>query len=280
MAVVSQPAGRVIAAPLSIEHSWGRFWVRVLTGVVLLFVWEALVTWLAPSYVARPSGVIRAIPRVLEDNNTSPLIALAGGFWSSVGHTILSVLEGLVVGVTAGILVGLTMGRLALADSALRIYVNAFFALPTIAILPLMTLWFGYTNTARLAIIIFGAFMPVCLNVYDGVRRLPTEFIEVSKTFHARWWNVWFGIALPASLPYLLAGLRLAFGRALVGAVVAEYLLALHPGLGFWILTTSRAFDQNGSMVGVLVLMIVAVSMNAVIDVVTPRLLPWYRRTG
>jgi len=278
MAAVTQP--RLVASPLSIEHSWGRFGIRLLTGIVLLLLWEGLVTWLAPSYVARPSGVIRAIPRVLEDNTTSPLVALAGGFWASTANTLLAVLEGLAIGVFFGVLVGLTMGRLRDADAALKLYVNAFFALPTIAILPLMTLWFGYTDTCRLAIIIFGAFMPVCLNVYDGVRRLPTEFVEVSKTYHAPWWRVWFGIALPASLPYLLAGLRLAFGRALVGAVVAEYLLALHPGLGFWILTTSRAFDQNGSMVGVLVLMLIAVSMNGLIDVATRRLLPWFRRSG
>jgi NitT/TauT family transport system permease protein len=171
------------------------------------------------------------------------------------------------------------MGRLRDADAALKLYVNAFFALPTIAVLPLMTLWFGYSSTARLALIIFGSFMPVCLNVYDGVRRLPTEFIEVSRTYHARWWNVWFGIALPASLPYLLAGLRLAFGRALVGAVVAEYLLALK-GLGFYILATSRSFDQNASMVGVLILMIIAVSLNATIDLATRKFLPWFRRSG
>jgi len=252
--------------------------IRIATGIVLLLLWEGLATWLAPSYVARPSGVVRAIPRVVE-NHSTPLTALAGGFWQSVGSTVLAVFEGLAIGVTLGVLVGLTMGRLRDADAALRIYVNAFFALPTIAVLPLMTLWFGYSATARLAIVIFGAFMPVCLNVYDGVRRLPSEFVEVSRTYHARWWNVWFGIALPASLPYLLAGLRLAFGRALVGAVVAEYLLALH-GLGFYILTTSRAFDQNASMVGVLVLMVIAVTMNSAIDVATRRLLPWFRRTG
>ena len=278
MTTTAAPA-RIVAAPLRLSSGAHAFLIRLATGIVLLLLWEGLVTWFAPSYVARPSGVARALPRVLE-NHTTPLTALAGGFWPSVAHTLVAVLEGLAIGVAAGILVGLTMGRLWPVDAALKFYVAAFFALPVIAILPLMTLWFGYSSTARLAIVIFGAFLPVCLNVYDGVRRLPTEYVEVSRTYHARWWNVWFGIALPASLPYLLAGLRLAFGRALVGAVVAEYLLALHPGLGFWILTTSRAFDQNGSMVGVLVLMIVAVSMNAVIDVVTPRLLPWYRRTG
>jgi ABC-type nitrate/sulfonate/bicarbonate transport system permease component len=268
---------RILAAPLRLSTGSGTFALRLATGFVLLLIWEGLVRWLAPSYVARPTGVIDAIPRVVR-NESTPLTALAGGFWPSVETTLLAVLEGLAIGVVFGVIVGLAMGRLRDVDSGLRIYVNAFFALPTIAVLPLMTLWFGYSATARLAIIIFGAFMPVCLNVYDGVRRLPTEFIEVSKTFHARWWNVWFGIALPASMPYLLAGLRLALGRALVAAVVAEYLLALK-GLGFYILVTSRAFDQNASVVGVLVLMIMAVSLNSIVDVATRQFLPWFRRS-
>jgi ABC-type nitrate/sulfonate/bicarbonate transport system permease component len=263
---------------LALSPAARRTGIRLATGVVLLLIWEGLATWLAPYYVARPSGVIRAIPRVVE-NHSTPFTALAGGFWQSTWYTLSAVFEGLAIGVTLGVLVGLTMGRLRDADAALKLYVNAFFALPTIAVLPLMTLWFGYSGTARLAIVIFGSFMPVCLNVYDGVRRLPVDYIEVSRTYHARWWNVWFGIALPASLPYVLAGLRLAFGRALVGAVVAEYLLALK-GLGFYILATSRAFDQNASMVGVLVLMIIAVSMNASIDLATRRFLPWFRRSG
>jgi ABC-type nitrate/sulfonate/bicarbonate transport system permease component len=266
--------GRTLALSPAVK----RTLIRVATGIVLLALWELLARWLTPSYVARPTGVIHALPRVLR-NETTPQTVGAGGFWPSVGHTLLAVVEGLAVGVVLGVLVGLTMGRLRDADAALKLYVNAFFALPTIAVLPLMTLWFGYSNTARLAIVIFGAFMPVCLNVYDGVRRLPTEYIEVARTYHARWWRVWFGIALPASLPYLLAGLRLAFGRALVGAVVAEYLLALK-GLGFYILTTSRAFDQNASMVGVLVLMLLAVSLNSTIDLATRRFLPWFRRSG
>jgi ABC-type nitrate/sulfonate/bicarbonate transport system permease component len=263
---------------LALSPAARRTAIRLATGVVLLLIWEGLATWLAPYYVARPSGVIRAIPRVVE-NHSTPFTALAGGFWQSTWYTLSAVFEGLAIGVTLGVLVGLTMGRLRDADAALKLYVNAFFALPTIAVLPLMTLWFGYSGTARLAIVIFGSFMPVCLNFYDGVRRLPVDYIEVSRTYHARWWNVWFGIALPASLPYVLAGLRLAFGRALVGAVVAEYLLALK-GLGFYILATSRAFDQNASMVGVLVLMIIAVSMNASIDLATRRFLPWFRRSG
>jgi ABC-type nitrate/sulfonate/bicarbonate transport system permease component len=258
------------AAPRALAFSPAvrRLGLRIGTGIVLLALWEGLVTWLAPFYVARPSGVVKVLPHVLDSH----------AFWSATGVTLGAVAQGLVAGVVAGTLVGLTMGRLRDVDSFLRFYVNAFFALPTIAVLPLMTLWFGYTGRARLAIVVLGAFLPVALNVYDGVRRLPTAYVEVAQTYHARWWRLWFGIALPSALPYLLAGLRLAAGRALVAAVVAEYLLAIN-GLGYYILFNSRAFHQNEATVGVLMLALIGVTINGGLDAATRRFLPWYRRS-
>jgi ABC-type nitrate/sulfonate/bicarbonate transport system permease component len=241
--------------------------IRLGTGIVLLALWEGLVTAFAPFYVARPSGIAKALPHVLSD----------GVFWHATRATIVAVLEGLAIGVVCGTLVGLAMGRMRDAESALKFYVNSFFALPTIAVLPLMTLWFGYSGTARLAIVILGAFLPTALNVYDGVRRIPTTYVEVAKTYHARWWNVWFGIALPAALPYLLAGVRLAAGRALVGAVVAEILLALD-GLGHFIQLNSYSFRQNQATVAVIMLAAIGVLINLSVDVATRRFLPWYRR--
>ena len=217
------------------------------------------------------------LPDVLANKPTS-MEPLTGSFWKSVQLTVVAVFEGLAIGIVLGVLVGLTMGRLRDAENLLKFYVNAFFAMPILAMLPVMTLWWGYSSTTRLAIIILGAFLPVCFNVFDGVRTLPTEYVEVSKTYRARWWNVWFGIALPASLPYLLAGIKLAAGRALVAGVVAEFLLAIH-GLGFYIIANSRSFNQNQATVAVLMLALVGVLINSSADIATRRLLPWYRRS-
>ena len=104
-----------------------RLALRVLTGIVLLALWEGLVTWLTQWYVARPSGVVQAAPHVLAN----------GAFWHATRATVEAVFEGLGIGIVAGTLVGLTMGRLRDAESLLKFYVSAFFALPTIAVLPL-----------------------------------------------------------------------------------------------------------------------------------------------
>ena len=229
-----------LAKPVLLGEGARRTMLRVGTGVLLLVLWELLVRWLAPVFVAA--------------------------------------FEGLAIGTVLGVLVGLTMGRLRTADRLLRFYVSAFFAMPIIALVPVMTLWFGYSDTVRLAIVSLGAFLPICLNVYDGTRSLPASFVEVAQSYHARWWNVWFGIALPASLPYLLAGFRLAVGRVLVGAVVAEYIVNLK-GLGSMIVFDGRTFLQPEMMVAVLFLALLGVAVNAAADLATRRLLPWYRRS-
>jgi ABC-type nitrate/sulfonate/bicarbonate transport system permease component len=251
-----------------------RTLIRIATGVILLFLWEVLVRWLAPAFVARPVTIARVLPHVLAGHvpqATPP-------FWGSVEATVIAVFEGLAIGTVAGILVGLTMGRLRVADRLLRFYLNAFFAMPILAMVPLMVLWLGFSGSVRLAIVSLGAFLPICLNVYDGTRSLPANYVEVAQSYHARWWNVWFGIALPASLPYVLAGFRLAVGRVLVGATVAEYVVSLK-GLGYLIVYDSRTFHQPVMMVAVLVLALLGVAINVAADFATRRFLPWHRRS-
>ena len=262
------------ARPFRLGAGTQRMLLRVGTGVLLLVAWELLVRWLAPPFVARPVTVARALPHVLA-NELPPGTPT---FWGSAEATVTAAFEGLAIGVVAGVLAGLTMGRLRLADRALRFYVNAFFAMPIIAMVPVMTLWFGFSTSVRLAIVSLGAFLPICLNVYDGTRSLPANYVEVAQSYRARWWNLWFGIALPASLPYLLAGFRLAVGRVLVGATVAEYIVSLK-GLGYYIVYDSRTFHQPEMMVAVLFLALLGVAVNAAADVATRRLLPWYRRS-
>jgi ABC-type nitrate/sulfonate/bicarbonate transport system permease component len=267
VSTLPQPAV-LSSRPFALSPAARRTAIRIGTGIVLLALWEGFVTWLAPWYVARPSGVARVLPRVLSSSL----------FWTDFKHTVIAVFEGLAIGVVLGVAVGLTMGRLRDVDRLLRFYLSSFFAMPLIALVPVMTLWFGYTGTVRLAIVSFGAFLPVCLNAYDGTRKLPVSYVEVAQSYRARWWRVWFGIALPASLPYLLAGFRLAAGRALVAAVIAEYLVAL-PGLGYFILYDSRTFHQNDATVAVFALALLGVAINSAADLLTRRLLPWYRRS-
>jgi len=241
--------------------------LKLLAGLALLLVWEGVVRALAPAYVAKPTGIVKVLVRVTGDPQ----------FLAAAGSTLSSVFAGLAVAVVLGTAVGLAMGRVAPVEQGLRYYVNSLFATPMIAILPLVTLWFGYNADARLAVVIFASFFSIAINVCDGARSVPVAYLEVARSFRARPWSTLFDIVLPSSLPYLIAGLRLASGRALVAAVVAEFFISI-PGLGYFILFNSRTFKHNEAFVAVIALVIVGVSLEALLNWVTRRYLPWARR--
>jgi len=240
---------------------------RLYAGIVLLGGWEILVRAFAPSYVATPWGILLAFPRIVVD----PAFLAAGGI------TILAVAEGLAIALVVGTVAGLFIGRSVTADRALRQYVNAGYTVPMVVVLPLVSLWFGYTGAARLATVVFAAVFSIIVNVADGARGVPREYIEVARSFRSGSWRALYEIVLPASAPYLFAGIRLAVGRALIGAVVAEFFTAI-PGLGYFILYNSRTFHHNEAFVAVMVLAAAGVLFEIALRHATARFLPWYRR--
>jgi ABC-type nitrate/sulfonate/bicarbonate transport system permease component len=240
--------------------------LRLGAGIGLLAIWQLLVGGFAPSYIATPIDTARRIPAVLGDVQ----------FRSDVTTTLLAVLEGLVIAVVIGTVIGLVMGRLPDLNRVLGMYVGAFYALPLIAIVPLLTVWFGYTPKARLVMVVLEAILPIIYNVAEGARLVPTTYLDVTRVHHVPWWRVWIGVVLPNALPYVLAGLDLAVGRALVGAVVAEFVTAIN-GLGYYILFNVRSFHENEAMVALLVLVLFALAIRALITAAVTYGLRWYR---
>jgi ABC-type nitrate/sulfonate/bicarbonate transport system permease component len=262
---VSAPA--VAATSPAIGRLFATVLNRFITGLFLLLVWEISVRALAPPYVAKPTTVLMAIPRVITDP----------AFQKATGATLSAVAEGLAIALVFGTIIGLLMGRSPAAERGIRHYVNGFYAIPMIVVLPLFSLWFGYSGTTRIATIIFAAIFSIIINVADGARSVPREYLEVARSFRAGRLRGLIEIVLPSSTPYLLAGLRLAAGRALIGAVVAEFFLSIG-GLGYFILYNSRSYHHNEAFVGVLLLAAFGVGFELLVNWSTRRFMPWYRR--
>lgn len=165
--------------------------VRILAGVIILLLWEGVVRLFAPPFVAKPSSIAAVFPAVI----TNPQ------FWLMAGSTLSAVFEGLAIGFVAGTLIGVAIGRIRLLDRLSSIYISGFFAMPMVAILPLVSLWFGYTTAARLATVVFATFFSIVVNVADGARAVPIEFIEVSRAYRGSALSRLFDVILPASCP-------------------------------------------------------------------------------
>ena len=253
-------------SPLS-ERIFGTIVPRVIVGLAIVLLWEFVVRALAPAYVAKPTTVVLAIPRVIADP----------AFQTATRATLAAVAEGLVIALVFGTIIGLLMGRSPTFERGFRHYVNGFYAIPMIVVLPLFSLWFGYSGATRIATIIFAAIFSIIISVADGARSVPREFLEVARSFRSGHVRILGEIVLPSSMPYLLAGFRLAAGRALIGAVVAEFFLSIG-GLGYYILYNSRSYRHNEAFVGVLLLAAFGVGFELLVNWCTRRFLPWYRR--
>jgi NitT/TauT family transport system permease protein len=269
---IAAPAGAIGAAgqTKSIREILARpLAIKLIAAAILFALWEVSVRLFAAPFVTKPTGVLAALPTVLQDLK----------LWSMAWSSLSSVLLGLLISLVAGTLLGIAMGRVPWVNRVSELWVNSFYAMPMVAVLPLLTMWFGYGEAARFAIIVFAALFSIVINVADGVRSTPREFVEVARSFRARASDIWFGIALFSSLPYLIAGIRLAIGRALVGTVLAEIYASIH-GVGFFILANARALEQDRAMCAVLILATFGITMDVLMSWVLKTYFPWYRREG
>jgi NitT/TauT family transport system permease protein len=238
----------------------------LVAGAVILAIWEFAVRANLPDFVATPTGVIRAIP----------LTMLTATFWLDVAQTLGSIIEGVAIGSIAGILIGVAMGRVRELNWFLSVYIRALYALPLIALVPLVIIWVGYQPAARMAIVIISTFLPVAVTTADGTRAISKEYLDVGKMFGARTHNIWFGIALPSAMPHIVAGIELGFARGITNAIAVEVLASV-PGMGMSVFTKSNELNENASLVYVMCLAIFAVGVRALMIRLRHWLAPWYR---
>jgi ABC-type nitrate/sulfonate/bicarbonate transport system permease component len=244
--------------------------IKLLTGLLILVIWQLGVTYSgAPRFVAKPLDIFAVFPDVIVDPE----------FLDATRSTIVAVIKGLLISLVAGTVVGFAIGRLKVCDRLLNVYINGFYTMPMVAALPLITVWFGYEEEARMATIIFASFFSITINAADGARSVPPEYLEVASAYRASPRHVWFDITLFSSLPYLIAGIRLAAGRAVVGAVIAEFFVSLE-GLGMYILANTRAYAHNEAVVGVLMLAGFGLAFEWITKWVLATYYPWYRRAN
>jgi ABC-type nitrate/sulfonate/bicarbonate transport system permease component len=248
--------------------SGAAWWLPIIPGIAALVVWEVSANWFFPQFLPRPSRVFLALPEVA----TNP------EFWGSVASSMLAIVEGIIIGIALGVPVGLFLGRTAPARWFSERYLHALNAMPVVAIIPLTTLWLGYSNNMRLAVTALSAFLPIAILMMEGTRELPTTYLEVARSFHAKRLQIWAGVAIPAAMPFLVGGIQLAAGRAMVTGITSEMVAAIQ-GLGFFVIFEARSFHHNQAFVGVLVIALSGILLLWVIRRATAFLVPWYGPT-
>jgi ABC-type nitrate/sulfonate/bicarbonate transport system permease component len=264
--------GRIVPS----ETRRAGWWTRALTperiapvvaGAFLLAIWELYVRTQLPDFVATPIGIVMAIPATVASSS----------FWSDAAVSLGAIGQGVAIGTVAGILIGVAMGRIRELDWFLSTYIRALYALPLIALVPIVILWVGYQPAARLIIVAISAFLPVAVTTADGTRAIPREYLDVGQMFGAKTHHIWFGIALPTALPHIMTGIELGFARGITNAIAVEVLASVR-GMGMSVFEKSGQLNENASLVYVLALAIFAVGIRTLMIRSRQRLAPWYSR--
>ena len=238
--------------------------VQLASVAVFVAVWELYGRTVSSLVFTHPSAVARAAVELVR----------SGELWGYSRESLVVLLYGVALATVVGVTVGLLMGRIRLVEWVVNPYVNAFYATPMVALVPLLVLWLGYGREGKAVIVFLFAVFPLLINVYQGVKSVDAQLLEVAAAFCARERQVWWHLILPSVVPYLVAGLRLALGRALVGVIIADFYTSV-TGLGYMILKYGNNFQVDRMMVPVVELVVVAVVILGLMQRLERRLAPW-----
>lgn len=240
--------------------------IRYGALLLLLVIWELYGRSVNPIVFTYPTAVAEASVGMVAD----------GTLTIALGETSLVLAVGAAVGIVFGVTLGLLMGRSWIAKEALDTPVNALYALPAVALVPVIVLWFGFGDSAKIFVVAFFVFFPVVINTTRGVEEVDSELLEVTRSFCSPERRVWRDLLIPASLPYVFTGVKLAIGRGLVGVIVAEFFTAIS-GLGNLIVTNANTFQTARMFVPIVVLSLIGVILTGLLGLLERQLTPWRR---
>jgi sulfonate transport system permease protein len=235
------------AAALSVSRG-------LVVPLVLLALWFVLTQYKLVNtlLLVRPDKVVTsAITHFQEGLIIAPLLA-------SLQRDLL----GFAIGSTLGLVVGAAMGFSRITDRLLGPTFHAAKQVALFAWIPLLSVWCGTGELAKVVFIALAAFYPVVLNTHEGVSNVSRELTEVGRVFRLSRWQVLRKIVLPAALPSIFAGVHLALIYAWLGTLGAEYLLSAAPGIGNLMVEGRESFAMDKVLLGVILAGVVGATLN------------------
>jgi sulfonate transport system permease protein len=238
--------------------------IRLVSLAVVLTVWQVVGQRIDPILFTTPAAVSAAALQMI----------LSGELWSYLWPSLVVLVVGLAISAVAGIIGGLLLARFWALDVALDLYITFLYSTPTVALVPLIVLWVGFESTAKIVILFLFAFFPLVINTYQGVKNVDPRLLEVGRAFRCSERQLWTNIVLPAALPFIVTGLRLAVGRGLIGMVLADLYTAIS-GIGYLIVRSASTYRVDKMFVPIVVLGLLGITLTALLRAVERWVAPW-----
>jgi len=243
----------------------GKLWmIRLASMLTVIGAWEIVGRQTSPLFLSYPVAIAKA----------ATVMIASGELLQAFLSSLQTVLIGFGAGGAMGIVIGLLIGRYRTVDAATDWLINALYATPLVAVIPLVILWLGLGDLAKLFIVTILTVFPVVINTAAGVRNVPQTLIDVSTAFAANERQVFMKIILPSAVPYMMTGLRLGIGRAIIGMVVAEFFTAI-TGLGALIVKYGNRYDTASMFVPILTLMLLGILLTSLVRRAEEHFAPW-----
>jgi ABC-type nitrate/sulfonate/bicarbonate transport system permease component len=248
--------------------------------IIFLLVWESMGGALSrynpipflrinPMFMSAPSLIFKAAVDMFS----------SGEIYHDLKISSIEFFWGYLLAVGVAIPLGILTGWYKRLSYICDPFVNAMNATPRVALLPLVIIWLGIGILSKVGIIFLGAVFPMLINARDGVKTTPLNLINAARSFGASEWQVFKSVVFPSTLPFLLTGLRIAVGRALVGVLVGE-LYAATAGIGFMITVAGATFQTDKVFVGVLIFAISGIVLTDILDRIEHRFDKWRPKVG
>lgn len=251
----------------SLVPAWLRGWVVPLSLVV---IWDVLTRFKLVNtlLLARPSSVLQVLAQQLREGELFPQLLAS----------LQRDLTGFALGALVGVLVGSLMGLSRTAD---RLVGPTFHAAKQVAIfawIPLISVWFGSGEPAKIVFIALSAFYPVVVNTFEGIRSVGREHVEVARVFRFSYLQIFRRVVLPGALPSIFAGLHLGLVYSWLGTLGAEYLLAPGLGIGNLMIDGREQFKMDKVLLGVIIAGAIGFGLNALSTRLEASLTRWRTR--
>jgi len=248
---------------------------KILGGfsvVLFLLAWELVgntFQMINPMFMSAPSLVWKAALQLFG----------SGEIWNDLRVSGTELLWGYLLAASFAIPFGIMTGWYKRMSAIFDPFINAMNATPRVALLPLVIIWLGIGILSKVGIIFLGAVFPILINTRDGVKTTPQNLINAARSFGASEWLTFKTVVLPSTVPFILTGLRLGVGRAIVGVMVGE-LYAATAGIGFMITVAGATFQTDKVFVGVLVFALTGLFSMELLTRVERRFDMWRPKVG
>jgi NitT/TauT family transport system permease protein len=247
------------------EHR--RLWLGLCSVFFLVAAWELVLTYIFPVnpfFFTKPSLIAAAFKEQIQGVK----------LWHDLAVSSQAFIWGFSFAVIVGIPVGLVMGWRRRVEYSLDPFLTALYASPLVALAPLFIIVFGVGVFGKAALVFLLAVFPFVFNAFAGVKSTDSLLINVIRSYGGTEKDLYLKVILPSTMPYIIAGARLAIGRGLVGIIVGEF-YAASEGIGFAITQAGDTYRLPDMFVGIIILSLIAVGLTELMRKLELTIAPW-----